>query len=462
MKQDLSKINLKPRTLEEACEVIGQLVSIIIEQQKEIDSLREQLNTNSKNSSLPPSQDRKKKKEKKAKSKRKKGGQPGHKGAGRPLVPPTEVSKFVVCELSSKHCLCGGEIKLKDRIERHQIFEIPVVKYEVIEYQLQKGYCACCAKTYSAELPAGISWKGFGPRVQAMTSILTSKYRLSKRLASAWFKDIYQMPICLGSISNVEQTISEALATIHQNLAHRIQLEKVVHADETGHKECNKNGWAWILSTKDYTLFELRHSRGKKVAKELIGPLQDRIFITDRYPAYNYLPDQNHQLCWAHLKRDFQKISERSGESGRVGQALLRCYKKIFLYWKKSGSFCQKKLKRLKNEMMRWLKIGVYCDHSKTAKTCENLIDLFPSLWLFFDIPEVSPTNNHAERQLRPLVISKKLTFGTQSNRGSRYIERIFSIITTCKQQGRDTLAFITQAVQGYFRKEPPIVLSAV
>lgn len=467
MKQDLSRINLKPRTLEEACEVIGQLVEIIVDLKKDNDSLREQLNANSKNSSLPPSQDRKKKKEKKAKSKLKKGAQKGHKGNQRPIIPPENVSQFIICKLSEAHCACGGEIKLKKKIERHQVFEIPVAKYEVIEYQLQKGHCICCSKNYSASLPIGISRKGFGPRAQAMVSLLTSKYRLSKRLAREWFKDIYQMPMCLGSVSNVEQTVSQALAPVHQDISAHIQVAKIVHADETGHKECNKNGWAWVLSTICHTLFELRRSRGKKVAKELIGNFQDRVFITDRYAAYNYLPDKNHQICWAHLKRDFQKISERPGESGRVGRELLKCYEKVFCFWKKDyqGQDISKKkskrLKRFKNQMMHWLKMGTHCSHSKTVNTCENLIALFPSLWMFFEIPGVLPTNNHAERQLRPLVISKKLTFGTQSDRGSRYIERVFSTIATCKQQGRDVLAFVIQTVEKYFRKEQPIFLSA-
>lgn len=468
MKQELSKINLKPRTLEEACEVIGQLVEIILDLKKDNDSLREQLNAHSKNSSLPPSQDHKKKKQEKAKSKLKKGAQQGHPGNQRPTLPPENVDRFIICELSRTHCDCGGEIKLRQKIERHQVFEIPLVKYEVTEYQLQKGYCICCSENYSASLPVGVSQKGFGVRAQAVVSLLTSKYRLSKRLVSAWFKDIYQMPICLGSVSNVEKTVSDALAPIHKDISSRIRAAKVVHVDETGHKECHKNGWAWILSTDRHTLFELRRSRGKKVAKELIGNFEDRVLITDRYPAYNYLPDKNHQLCWAHLKRDFQKISERSGESGRVGRALLKCHEKIFCFWKKEYQVEKvfqkktKRLKRLKNQMMRGLKRGVHCGHSKTANTCENLISLFPSLWLFFETRGVSPTNNQAERQLRPLVISKKLTFGTQSDRGSRYIERIFSTIATCKQQSRDVLAFIIQAVQNFFQKESPIFLSPI
>jgi len=346
MKKDLSKINLKPQTLEEAFEVLSQLVEIIIDQNKEIDSLRE------------------KKKPKKAKSKLKRGVQPGHKSNQGAIVPPEKINRFVICELTRSHCNCGGEIKLKDKIERHQVFEIAVVTYEVTEYQLQKGYCVCCSESYSAELPTGVSIKGFGPRVQSMTGLLTSKYRLSKRLASSWFKDVYQMPICLGSVSNVEKTVSEALAPIHQDIAKQVRSEKIVNVDETGHKECNKNGWAWILSSMRYTLFELRRSRGKKVAKELIGPLLERIFITDRYPAYNYLPDKNYQICWAHPKRDFQKISERPNEAGRVGRELLKYYEKIFSFWKndyKGQEITQKKTKRLKRLKKRMMGFFLKC-----------------------------------------------------------------------------------------------------
>ena len=367
----------------------------------------------------------------------------------------------MVCELPEK-CDCGGNIQVKDKIERHQVFEIPKVRYEVIEYQLQKGCCGNCHRPYQANLPKGVSKKGFGPQVQSMVSLITSKYRLSKRLARDLFKDVYGLPICLGSISNSEQIVSEALAPIHQALATKIKKEKVVNVDETGHKECYKNGWAWLLSTEKYTLFELRLSRGKKIAKELIGNFQDRIFVTDRYGAYNYLPDKNHQLCWAHLKRDFQKIAERPGYPGEIGRALLKCYKKIFSFWKQGYHQLeyekkQRRLIRLKNHLLRWLNNGKDCQHSKTAKTCENLIALFPSLWLFFEKEGVPPTNNHAERQLRPLVISKKLTFGTQSERGSRYIERVFSTISTCKQQGTHVLEFINQAVNAYFRNEVPL-----
>ncbi|CZG26761.1 Transposase and inactivated derivatives [Legionella pneumophila] len=154
------------------------------------------------------------------------------------------------------------------------------------------------------------------------------------------------------------------------------------------------------------------------------------------------MPDKNHQVCWAHLKRDFQKISERSGVTGKIGKKLLKAYERLLKFWKTdydanmlSFKKPKKRLPYFKAKLLRHLREGSRYDHKATARTCTNIWESVDSLWNFFQIPNVPPTNNHAERQLRPLVISKKLTFGTQSERGSRFIERIFSVVATCKQQ---------------------------
>lgn len=456
MKADLSKINFKPKTLEEALEVIGELAKIIVELKAENDYLREQLNNNSRNSSLPPSKDLKKKKIDKPKSDRKRGGQPGHKASQRRLISEDKLSDIIDCK-PSETCLCGGSIKLK-KIEKRQVFEIPQAIYEVIEYRIHSGCCESCDKKYVGQLSEGVSQKGFGPRAHAMLSLLTSKYRLSKRQAQAWFKDVYQMPICLGSVSNIERTVSDALKPVHEEVFSLMKQEKVMHIDETGHNECNKSAWAWILSAKNNTCFVLNKSRGKKIAKELIGDFHGRIIVSDRYAGYNYLPAASHQICWAHLKRDFQKISERPDEAGSVGKRLLKAYKKLFCFWKtefkEEPILPQKQKRRLKyfrRNMLKWLNRGADCSHKKTARTCRNILEFKDSLWHFFENKGVPPTNNHAEQQLRSLVISKKLTFGTQSSRGSRFIERIFTVTTSCKQQNRDVLEFMLIAVKNFF-----------
>jgi transposase len=451
---EVSKINLSPKTLEEAIETIGHLAQIIVELKEENSRLKEQLNTNSKNSSLPPSRDLKKKKQNKPKSGLSRGGQPGHKGTNRSLLPLEKVNHVVICP-SPSHCACGCELNIDGQFERHQIFEVPKPSYEVIEYQLQKSYCKSCRRRYTGSLPQGVSRKGFGPRTQALVSLLTSKYRLSKRLVHAWFTDIYHMPLCLGSVSNIEHTVSQSLQEIHQDIKEQVQASKAIHLDETGHKECNKNGWAWIMSTLEATYFKLAPSRGRKIAKELIGDFRDHIYVTDRYSAYDFLPDKNRQVCWAHLKRDFQKISERPGVPGKIGKKLLKAYERLFKFWKTeydpnmlTFKKPRKRLRYFKAKLLRYIREGIRCDHKATSRTCTNIWESVASLWNFFDVTNVPPTNNHAERQLRPLVISKKLTFGTQSERGSRFIERIFSVVATCKQQQKDVLTFIIEALR--------------
>ena len=451
--------------------MINQLVEIIIDQKKEIDSLRERLNNNSKNSSLPPSRDFKKKKKENKKSNRKQGAQPGHKASQRRVIPVEEVDTIINCK-PAEQCDCGGTVILKDKAHIHQIFDIPLATYEVTEYRLYKGYCETCHSNFKGKLPAGVSTKGFGVRAQSLLSLLTSKYRLSKRLAKSLFADVYQMPICIGSVSNIEHTISQSLQASHIEVGKALQAEQVIHVDETGFKQHNKSGWAWLVSAMRYSYFLLNQSRGKKVAKEIIGDYHGRIVVTDRYSSYNFLPDRNHQVCWAHLKRDFQKIYERSDKaSSRIGKKLLEAYEQLFGFWKTEyreelvlSKKQKKRLRYFKAKMLRWLVAGLHCGNEKTARTCANILDVQDSLWHFFGSSHIPATNNHAERQLRPLVISKKLSFGTQSDRGSRFIERIFTTITSCQQQGVDTLAFIIKTLQHYILgiKAPSLIFSSL
>jgi transposase len=305
MEKELEKINTNPKTLEEAIQVIGQLVKVVIDLKKENDSLRERLNSNSNNSSLPPSRDMKKKKKEKKKSDRKRGAQPGHKASHRRMIPEEEVDTIIHCK-PLKNCPCGGSIVLEDKIQKHQIFDIPLAKYEVTEYRIYKGCCKTCHQPQKGQLPEEVSTKGFGIRAQALLSLLTSKYRLSKRLAKSLFADVYQMPICIGSVSNIEHIVSQSLQSTHIEIGQALKAEPVIHVDETGYKEHNKSGWAWLVSAMRYSYFLLNKSRGKKIAREVIGDYYGRVVVTDRCPSYNFLPDKNHQVCWA-LKTRFSK-----------------------------------------------------------------------------------------------------------------------------------------------------------
>ncbi len=291
----------------------------------------------------------------------------------------------------------------------------------------------------------------------SLIGLLTTKFRLSKRLAVDFFKQTFGLNISLGTISNTEEIVSKSLEPFYTAVEQKIKSAKIVHVDETSHKQKHKNGWAWVMSTLDATLFALRRSRGRKVATNLIGSYFDRTFVTDRYVAYNYLPDTNRQVCWAHLKRDFTKISERKGHIGRIGTQLLKYHNKTFHLWKTepiTRRLQHKKtmqwFRRFQRKMLYFLEAGARCGHKQTENTCKNLLHIRDALWTFW-YTDVPPTNNQAERQLRPLVISKKLTFGTQSDRGSRYIERMFTAVMTCQQQKLGLLNLVLDSVEDFF-----------
>ena len=467
---ELSKINLKPTTLEEALVVINQLAAIIVKLDKTIEDLTEKLNLNSDNSSKPPSTsfNKKSKHKGKGKSGKKRGAQPGHKGTYRELLPPEKVDQFITC-LPPEHCDCGGTIQVNNNFQKHQVYEIPQPHYIVTEYQIFSGTCSCCNKKHTGQLPIGVTFKMFGAKTYALLAVLTSKYRLSKMLAKKLLAELFSLPISVGSVSNVEARVSQAISAPYQEVQDALKNESIVHVDETGCKQSNKNGWLWVLTTFKVTLFLLSHSRGRKIAKELIGKYHDKVIISDRYSSYNYIPDRNRQICWAHLKRDLQRISERSGSSGKLGRDLLRTYRNIFnIYstttyeYRLHHNKTKKRLKRLIRKFENLLLDGLICGNNKTKHTCSNIINVSGSLWTFLSNPTVEPTNNQAERQLRPIVIWRKLSFGTQSDRGSRFVERIFTVTATCIQQGKSALEFLQHAVTSYFSNcQPPQLLPA-
>lgn len=478
---DFSKPAPKPSSIEGCHAVIDALWTFCGTLQKEVEllkqevialkkenaELKERLNANSNNSSKPPSTDSKKKNKQKhhKNSGRHPGGQPGHPGVSRKLIPIEQVDKVVTCPPPDKCNGCNVPLLPLEEIVRHQVFDIPLSRYEVTEYQILQGYCGCCQKTYHGETPAEVGKRGFGVRVHGAIALLTSKFKLSKRQALELLKDFFQMPICVGSVSNIEHRVSQALESLHGQIKTQLDQSKVTHIDETGFKQSNHSGWAWIMANDLFSFLQLDYSRGKKVAKKLIGNFINRIIVSDRYPAYDFLPELCHQVCWAHLKRDFQKISERSGIAGVIGRRLLHSYGKIFAFWKShlrqdnEDKRTRKKRRQLKNRLMKDLQFGASCSHLTTARTCRNILSMGKSLWLFLENRDVPATNNLAERQIRPLVIAKKLSFGVKSDRGARFIERVYSVVLTCRQQNKDVLSWLQDSIIRHFTLESPPLL---
>lgn len=420
--------------------------------------LKEKISTDSRNSSKPPSTDfkksRKKKEIHKKKSGKKQGAQPGHTGVNRQLEAIENVNYIIECK-PVINCACGGNITIStNNYTKKQVYELDNKNSIFLtEYKIYKGCCNVCKSNYKGELPNELDNSILGPALKALMSTLISDYKFSKRGIKSFLKLFYKLDISLGTISNTESRVSNALEQPYNNLSKIAKAQKNLNADETRHFEKNKINWAWIATNDNLTLLMLDKSRSQKSAKKLLGENFAGILTTDRYAAYNIVDSLQRQLCWAHLTRDFIKISQRNSDAGKIGDELLFHQNKIFYYWNKyktgiiSFTMLGKAIDLIKKSLKRCLKNALNCTNTKTVNTCKNILKYFESLFTFTKHEGIEPTNNHGERQIRKYVIYRKLSFGTQSERGSRFIERIFSISATCKQQCKNTINYIKQVM---------------
>jgi len=431
------------------------LLARIEELEAEVTELRERLNRNSRNSSQPPSSDGPETRPKstdRSKESRSQGGQPGHQGRTRKLVPPEQVKRSY--DLKAEHCRqCGHQLEGTDpKPYRHQVTDIPPVVAEVTEYRLHTLTCSACGSQTRAELPAGVPDSTFGPRLQGMVSLLSGRYHLSKRDVTEVMSDFFQAEVSLGSVPALEQRTSEAISEPVQEARTYIKQQPVVHMDETGWFENHGKAWLWVAATGLVTVFLIRPSRGGQVVNELLGSAFTGLVHSDRWSAYNRLFTFLRQLCWAHLQRDFQAFVERGGNSQLLGEALLAQVELMYEWWYRvrDGTMprqvFQEKMQPLQHNVGHLLRLGAACDQPKTAATCRDILKREAALWTFVRVEGVEPTNNLAERQVRPGVLWRKRSFGTQSPAGSRFAERIMTVVATLKQQHRNVLDYLTDA----------------
>ncbi len=438
----------------------------------EVGKLREQVGRNSGNSSQPPSSDGPgvvvKKEVEKKHSGRKQGGQAGHPGAQRKLVAVEELKAEY--DVKPARCeQCGEELSGEDPgAYRHQVAEVPPVAVEVTEYRLHTLTCVKCGAATRAELPEGVPQGGFGPRLQATVALLSGRYHLSKRDTHGLMNDFFAVDLSLGSVPTLEQRTSEAIAQPVEAARSYVQAQGAVHQDETGWKEGIKKAWLWVAATPLVTVFMVDLTRSADVAKRMLGMDFKGVLNSDRWSAYNWLNNRQRQLCWSHLQRDFQAFVERGGASQTLGEALLAQTHQMFTWWHdvKKGTLSraqfQEQMRPVRIEVGEWLRKGTSCSHPGTAGTCRDILKREEALWTFVDVPGVEPTNNLAERQIRPGVLWRKGSFGTQSAAGSRFVERIMTVVSTLKQQNRNVLNYLAEACEAANQGRPaPSLLPA-
>jgi len=274
-------------------------------------------------------------------------------------------------------------------------------------------------------------------------------------------QDLFGLSIGPAAVCDLQLETANALEPI-TTAAHAHVAGRPANVDETGWREGRKRGWLWVAVTACVTIFLIRLTRGRQVLADLI-PGTVGVLTTDRYSVYDHLPNGKRQVCWAHLRRDFQAMIDRANAGSCVGEDLLIHADILLLQWKRvrdgtltRRGFRQSYLGWVRAEVRALLGRGARCRCARTAAVCGELLGIEPALYTFAQVTGVEPTNNAAERALRHAVCWRKTSYGTDSAGGSRFVERVLTVVVTCRQQGRQVLAFLTDAIQAARIGSPP------
>src|SRR5437773_4136748 len=437
----------------------------LAELERRLAELEARLKTNASNSSTPPSANPlgAAKPVRKKKSKRKRGGQPDHPPHLKQLLPPervTHTEAIIPDECGHCHARLPRQAGSSDpKPKRFQTIELPPITVEVTEYQAHARTCPCCGEVSYATIPAEIRGHSVGPRLTATLSYFTGCQGISKRGVEEIAETVFAAPISLGTVANLEQEVSTALGPAHQEALAAARQADVKFADETSWKLWGKLCWLWAAATKTVAVFVIHAKRNVLGLAALLGEEIQGILHSDRWHVYLQMPEERRQLCWAHLKRDFQKIVDCGGPSTFVGGRGLRIVKEVFAAWHafQAGKVTRRKLQALieplQHRLAKALVAGGLGDDARVAKFCENLLTLECALWTFATHEGVEPTNNHMERLVRRAVLWRRRSFGCNSDAGCRFVERILTIVQTCRLHGKNTLEYLCDAVHNHRRR---------
>jgi transposase len=391
---------------------------------------------------------------------RKPGGQPGHPPHLKQMLPLERVSKtFTFVPEQCAHCqhaLPAERGPDDPEPSRFQVAELPEIKAKIIEYQGHARTCPCCGEVTRAAIPAAVRAHSIGAGLAAFMAYLVGNCGLSKRRVEELIEAVFEVPVALGTIAKLEQEMSAALEPAHREAAAAVKKAPVKHADETGWKKAGHKRWLWVVATTNVVFFLIHRLRNAAVAMLLLGATLRGILCSDRWKAYDWAPLMQRQVCWAHLKRNFEKLLERSAKSKQIGQACLDIKDKVFEVWHlyRGGGIPWKamdeKMAPLMLQLADVLQSGERSRDRKLARFCARVMQVYPALWTFVVVAGVEPTNNHAERVQRLAVLWRKNCFGCHSDTGCRFVERLLTVVQTLRVQKRSVFQYLKAALTAH------------
>jgi transposase len=425
-----------------------------------VQKLSEQLARNSRNSNLPPSTDPPGRgsssgransgRNRRGKEKRKRGGQKGHPGAHRGLVPQDQVTEFVDFYPEQCERCCASLPETPDPCaKRYQWVELPIVRPDVKEFRRHAVDCPDCGhKTLAAYEADEIPQSPFGPRLMGVAAGLTGIFRLSRRQTLNLLSDLFGLRLSLGALSSIESRVADAIEPSTQEAWDEVANADVHHSDGTSWLQSGSLMVLWTIATASATVFKVLADSSKKTLETLHQRLSG-ILVSDRAKSLRFWAMHLRQICWAHLVRKFISFSERAGPAGPIGRELLDYTVIIFDYWHayKDGKLSREQLSErvapVRVQIEALLERAVAKKIPRLSGSCADILEHRPALWTFVDRESVQPTNNHGEQEVRAFVLWRRTSFGSQSERGNLFAERIMTIRHTARKQGKNALDFI-------------------
>jgi transposase len=393
-------------------------------------------------------------------SQRKPGGQPGHPPHMKQMLPPDRVSQTVpIVPEQCQHCQHALPVEPgPDDPEptRFQVAELPDIKAKITEYQGHARTCPCCGEVTRAPIPETIRAHSIGPGLAALMAYLVGNCGLSKRRVEELIESVFEVPVALGTIAKLEQEMSAALEPAHQEALEAAQEAPVKHADETGWKKAGHKRWLWVVATTNVVVFLIHRLRNAAVLMQLLGKTLQGILCSDRWRAYDSVPLMQRQVCWAHLKRNFEKLLDWGPRARAIGQACLDIKDKVFEVWHlyRGGGMTwgdmDDRMATLMIELLAILQDGEKSRCGKLARFCRRVLAVYPALWTFVVVQGVEPTNNHAERVQRLAVLWRKNCFGCHSDSGCRFVERLLTVVQTLRLQKRSVLQYLKETLTAH------------
>ena len=446
--------------------------------EERVRALEEQTRASSRTSSKPPSSDppktraqRRAEAREKAKAwakgegERQAGGQAGHRGSGRKLAPEEQVDEIV--DHYPESCRgCGYRFSAEERqpsrrFGRRQQAELPPITVIVSEHRTHRLRCPDCGRHTAATLPGGLASSAFGPRVQAAVVTLTARNRVSRREMSELAWELFGLGLSVGAVDAICQRASAVLASPHERLVAKVLGSPAVNVDETGWFTAAEGRTLWTATTPEAAIFRIAEDRHRDRLEQLIGNYEG-IVCSDRWWAYEHLDPDCRQACWEHLKRDFRRHAEGVAEQKQFGEAGLALTGRPFSAWRAFAEHQdRRRLAREMQPIQRELRTLLERAGRKSTRTryhrvfANKLLKIWPALWTFVTVAGVEPTNNAAERSLRGPVIHRKLSHGSRSREGERFIERALSASVTCRLQHRSLFTYMRELLSAHARGQP-------